>query len=220
MYKQAAANILPYIKAIPRWIDNGAQAIGSTFVPGKKLARQAQLVDSMNAKSLGKTFATDAAELRRIEKLQAAEALLLQGQKRLKNAQRAFGYTAAGVPIVAGSTGLVLSGRRKDADTAEGEKAYGEYRNSLAVDRAKNKQHLARTLAEQSDERAKADEEYTRKMWNDIALVGAGGLGFGALGALIDRRDRLRGFLLGAVSGAAATGIGKYLYDINKETQA
>ena len=174
-------------------LNTGAEWLGKLFVHGKS-SRQGKSLKRLSDLSGAKSYADDASELRRIARVQLADALLGRAQKAEKKAQRIAGYTAAGSTIP-----LYLSYRL-------GASGKDDLKNQLS----KSEQELDALRQSEADLQQRYNDETQQTAAAaktgaaQAAIVGAGVVGGGALGALIDRRNRLRGLLLGSVTGGGA----------------
>lgn len=129
---------------------------------------------------------------------------VLRNRANAKIIERGMG---AGTILAGG--GLIaapfLANRNQGA--AEGRAAENKFRQELKRDQAKEE------LRQERAAQAAKDKEYNDKMWRDAGIVFSGSQVGGIAGALMDRRNRLRGYLPGSAVAGLGTGVGLHLYD-------
>ena len=161
-------------------------------------------------------YVNDVDQLKSLEKNLAANIHL----HNIKSGKRNLKVLGA-----AGATGATMGAINNllDDSDKQGRLAALEARKSQAMDRLRLAQAAERRAQESNDLRA---EQRTNKIeqqknsqeakWlEDTRLLATGGLGLvgGGIGAAVDRRNRLRGFLLGSIIGAGAGGLASLSFD-------
>ena len=190
-------------KTTGNFIDSGFRWLGRALGVGKKqLAKaidQKAKLRKLNDISLGRTYSTDAAELLRIKRLQEAGKLADASEAAVAKAERLAGYGTAGAGILgltAGGAALV---------SGKGDKNTEEKRREEKI--------MAETLPAEAagsaagENESKAAQPKSNALRNSLVVGGATAAG-ATVGGLIDRRNRLRGMLLGGLIAGGSTGLG------------
>lgn len=199
LQKQASVQgLINTAKTAGRSIDSGFRWLGRALGAGKKqLAKaidQKSKLRKLNDISLNRTYSTDASELLRIKRLQDAEKLAAASEGAVSKAERLAGYGTAGLGIAgltAGGTALASGKGDKDAERVKEEDApQPEAAGSVA-----------------GENESKATQPKSNSLRNSLLVGGATAAG-AAVGGLVDRRNRLRGILLGGLIAGGSTGLG------------
>lgn len=208
MRKQASVQgALNTAKTTGRYIDSGLRWLGRALGAGEKqLAKaidQKAKLRKLNDLSVGRAYSTDASELLRIKRLQDAEKLAAASEGAVSKAERLAGYGTAGLGIAgltAGGTALASGKGDKDAEKES---------NKAATPAPKEEEGSATEVAggAANENEPKAELPKSNALRNSLLVGGATAAG-ATVGGLIDRRNRLRGILLGGLIAGGSTGLG------------
>lgn len=116
---------------------------------------------------------------------------LLKQLAKDKRTARVLAYGGTGVGLTGGITAPIVL--------------------SKSSDRKPVKESESGKQAPESDKPEDTKSEGNSKFWSNLGTVGASTALAGGLGAVLDRRNRLRGMLIGAGIGSLGSGLGLYL---------
>lgn len=185
MYKQAG-----WLSGALNVGDSALRGLGRLFGAGgryRKLAESPKFIKGVTA--AGDPM-LNAANIKTYNKLRAAQA----------KAERIGGGIVLGGTSVAVPTAAALSA---SSDKAAAKTAMNEAIASHAMDKHKYTNQLKKRQRDEAEAAASAKGNSSRALASAMGWLGVPTMAGGTLGALIDRRNRLRGFLIGSLFGGS-----------------